>query len=277
MTATQSDYRDPGKLPSEISELKGPPRERSFLTVPEGTKLLGVSDLINLKESSTGNSIKCEPVVVEYKGEVYLAVWTGKASIENYGRKASLTFTFVDGTEREVEVESAMSEPIVARSTTAGEKEIWNKGNEHYGAEDVDPLALTGVFSGLVGEVRVPPDLKSKPFVEPTLDFDDCRVDPLSSSGSGILDLTRESDDTSLGAELLEEIYTGEPQRDILSESGHFDIEREGDDTSLGIEFLEEIDTPRGNVAAADSASDSKPKAPVAEKSLLERMAGWFS
>ncbi|MEK7731585.1 MAG: helix-turn-helix domain-containing protein [Planctomycetota bacterium] len=29
-------------------------------------------------------------------------------------------------------------------------------------------------------------------------------------SGSGILDLTREADDTSLGAELLEEIYTGE-------------------------------------------------------------------
>jgi hypothetical protein len=29
-------------------------------------------------------------------------------------------------------------------------------------------------------------------------------------SGSGILDLTRESDDTSLGAELLEEIYTGD-------------------------------------------------------------------
>jgi hypothetical protein len=29
-------------------------------------------------------------------------------------------------------------------------------------------------------------------------------------SGSGILNLTRESDDTSLGAELLEEIYTGE-------------------------------------------------------------------
>ncbi len=31
-----------------------------------------------------------------------------------------------------------------------------------------------------------------------------------AGSGSGILDLTRESDDTSLGAELLEEIYTGE-------------------------------------------------------------------
>jgi len=31
-----------------------------------------------------------------------------------------------------------------------------------------------------------------------------------SGGGSGILDLTRESDDTSLGRELLEEIYTGE-------------------------------------------------------------------
>src|SRR5687767_12422823 len=29
-------------------------------------------------------------------------------------------------------------------------------------------------------------------------------------SGSGLLDLTRESDDTSLGAELLEEVYTSE-------------------------------------------------------------------
>ena len=28
-------------------------------------------------------------------------------------------------------------------------------------------------------------------------------------SGSGLLDLTRESDDTSLGAELLDEIYPG--------------------------------------------------------------------
>ncbi|MCK4658393.1 MAG: helix-turn-helix domain-containing protein [Phycisphaerae bacterium] len=31
-------------------------------------------------------------------------------------------------------------------------------------------------------------------------------------SGSGLLDLTRESDDTSLGAELLDEIYPGEPE-----------------------------------------------------------------
>src|SRR5687767_434209 len=32
-------------------------------------------------------------------------------------------------------------------------------------------------------------------------------------SGSGLLDLTRESDDTSLGAELLEEVYSGEQEQ----------------------------------------------------------------
>ena len=48
-------------------------------------------------------------------------------------------------------------------------------------------------------------------------------------SGSGILDLTRERDDTSLGAELLDEIYTGE------EESG---VEM-GDDTRTGLEGVE--------------------------------------
>lgn len=47
-------------------------------------------------------------------------------------------------------------------------------------------------------------------------------------SGSGILDLTRESDDTSLGAELLEEIYTGE-------DSGTAKVEM-GDDTRAGLD-----------------------------------------
>lgn len=34
-------------------------------------------------------------------------------------------------------------------------------------------------------------------------------------SGSGLLDLTRESDDTSLGAELLEEVYAGDEDLDV--------------------------------------------------------------
>ncbi len=43
-------------------------------------------------------------------------------------------------------------------------------------------------------------------------------------SGSGLLDLTRESDDTSLGAELLEEVYSGEGDVEVPAHaSGLFD------------------------------------------------------
>ncbi|MHC5113126.1 MAG: helix-turn-helix domain-containing protein [Planctomycetota bacterium] len=43
-------------------------------------------------------------------------------------------------------------------------------------------------------------------------------------SGSGLLDLTRESDDTSLGAELLEEVYSGEENIEIpTNASGLFE------------------------------------------------------
>jgi hypothetical protein len=43
-------------------------------------------------------------------------------------------------------------------------------------------------------------------------------------SGSGLLDLTRESDDTSLGAELLEEVYSGEENVEIpTNASGLFE------------------------------------------------------
>jgi hypothetical protein len=46
-------------------------------------------------------------------------------------------------------------------------------------------------------------------------DFDDQVSLDSGSSGSGLLDLTREADDTSLGAELLEEIYPGSEEGSI--------------------------------------------------------------
>ncbi len=51
-----------------------------------------------------------------------------------------------------------------------------------------------------------------------------------AGSGSGILDLTRESDDTSLGRELLEEIYTGDEDRE-----GESDVQV-GADTRAGLD-----------------------------------------
>ncbi|HVX87178.1 MAG TPA: helix-turn-helix domain-containing protein [Phycisphaerae bacterium] len=59
-------------------------------------------------------------------------------------------------------------------------------------------------------------------------------------SGSGLLDLTRESDDTSLGAELLDEIYPGgdaKGESGIASASGIFEQAGAGDvGSSTGLE-----------------------------------------
>lgn len=58
-----------------------------------------------------------------------------------------------------------------------------------------------------------------------------------SGSGSGILDLTRESDDTSLGAELLEEIYTDEAAGGPPTDAAAVEI---GEDTKAGLEAVSE-------------------------------------
>lgn len=69
---------------------------------------------------------------------------------------------------------------------------------------------------------------------------DDLLDDDLSletvGSGSGLLDLTRESDDTSLGAELLDEVYSSDESGAPASASGLF--EAVGGDSSSGMEDL---------------------------------------
>lgn len=66
------------------------------------------------------------------------------------------------------------------------------------GADLADPLAQT----------QIAPDF------DDSVDIESAQTSggSNSSSGSGLLDLTREADDTSLGAELLEEIYPGSEQ-----------------------------------------------------------------
>jgi hypothetical protein len=72
-------------------------------------------------------------------------------------------------------------------------------------------------------------------------------------SGSGLLDLTRESDDTSLGAELLDEIYPGEGG----------ETSEMGEDTRAG---LEEI----APVAEAEPEDEAEPvEAPAAPRGAV--------
>ena len=74
-----------------------------------------------------------------------------------------------------------------------------------------------------------------------------------SGSGSGILDLTQERDDTSLGAELLEEIYTGEGQEEETVEMG------EGTRAGL-VEAVPEA-TPEAE-QALEAKAEAEPAAP---------------
>ncbi len=66
---------------------------------------------------------------------------------------------------------------------------------------EADPMADTQITSA----AAAPPAKKNK--------------SEGTGSGSGLLDLTRESDDTSLGAELLDEIYPGEEEAPVAAPS----------------------------------------------------------
>ncbi len=96
-----------------------------------------------------------------------------------------------------------------------------------------------------------------------------------AGGGSGIMDLTRESDDTSLGRELLEEIYTPEGSGDAAADDTAAGT-AEADDDEVAV--LEEAEEPvasdkkspkkRGRVAVATAAMDSEAVADPASAAM---------
>jgi len=76
------------------------------------------------------------------------------------------------------------------------------------GGRSDDPRERTGISVFDAGEVE-PVDPSAQTVVTNTVGADEELALESVGSGSGLLDLTRESDDTSLGAELLDEIYPG--------------------------------------------------------------------
>ena len=148
----------------------------------------------------------------------------------------------------------------------AGDSAIGLAGDSH--ASDVISLADTGTSSPASKEDTVvtgaPAQQVFKPGEVKAADtgaqthIESAINDQLSlegvGSGSGLLDLTRESDDTSLGAELLDEIYPGgdaKSESGVGSASGIF-VEQAAGGTSAG----DSAAGPSGleNAAAAPSA-----------------------
>jgi hypothetical protein len=71
-----------------------------------------------------------------------------------------------------------------------------------------DPKQATGISVFDAGEIELADPMAQTQITNPPATEDEIALESVGS-GSGLLDLTRESDDTSLGAELLDEIYPG--------------------------------------------------------------------
>lgn len=103
-----------------------------------------------------------------------------------------------------------------------------------------DSRMATGISVFDAGEIDEA-DPHTQTIVQPLDDEEELALESVGS-GSGLLDLTQESDDTSLGAELLDEIYPGGEGSDAMlespaSSSGVFDPGFSGGSGASGLEY----------------------------------------
>lgn len=95
-------------------------------------------------------------------------------------------------------------------------------------------------------------------------------------SGSGILDLTRESDDTSLGAELMDEIYADDEQKSELGDDTRAGLEAGVMETEAGEDIFEPIEAEEdlAGAAAETVAPAMAARRPVAVAAGADPLAG---
>ncbi|MEQ9461992.1 MAG: helix-turn-helix domain-containing protein [Phycisphaeraceae bacterium] len=134
----------------------------------------------------------------------------GSGQIQQFRDRDKLMFKRdqIDAMANETDLDEgadASGGPIALADTSAGiglEDSVIGSGDSNAGSG-----SGVNVFEG--GEVNEADPLAQTQLTDSDLG-DDLNLEPSgSSSGSGLLDLTNESDDTSLGAELLDEIYPG--------------------------------------------------------------------
>lgn len=91
-------------------------------------------------------------------------------------------------------------------------EDLEGKGGTRAGAKDDTVITSVGISVFDDDELPAAADPMAKTQISKQADEPDVALESIGSSGSGLLDLTRESDDTSLGAELLDEIYPEEEE-----------------------------------------------------------------
>jgi len=122
-----------------------------------------------------------------------------------------------------------------------------------------NPNEATGVSVFDAGEIDLADPMAQTQVTGPMIDDEELALESVGS-GSGLLDLTRESDDTSLGAELLDEIYpgadsagTGMAMESAVGSSGVFDGEISMETGTSGPSGLENLsgEEPQSMAGAA--------------------------
>lgn len=148
------------------------------------------------------------------------------------------------------------------------------------GAPAENANEATGISVFDAGEVDAADPLAQTQVTGPMIDDEELALESVGS-GSGLLDLTRESDDTSLGAELLDEIYpggdtgtgTGISMESAVGSSGVFDGAISMETGASGPSGLENLSTG----PAAPQAMASTPVTSAAVYAEPDDPAGsWF-
>jgi len=135
--------------------------------------------------------------------------------------------------------------------------------------EDERQISGTGISVFDADEVEQADPMAKTQVTDATADDEELALEGVGS-GSGLLDLTRESDDTSLGAELLEEIYpdgeASDTKLESLSGTGMTeigtDLDMEGIGSGVGIDNIEAAEpAPANPVASPGYGHDYDPGA----------------
>ncbi|MBX2850799.1 MAG: helix-turn-helix domain-containing protein [Phycisphaeraceae bacterium] len=126
-----------------------------------------------------------------------------------------------------------------------------------------NPNDATGVSVFDAGEIDLADPMAQTQVTGPMIDDEELALESVGS-GSGLLDLTRESDDTSLGAELLDEIYpgadsagTGMAMESAVGSSGVFDGEISMETGTSGPSGLENLSGEAPQTSAPAGAQRS--------------------
>ena len=153
--------------------------------------------------------------------------------------------------------------PISLADSTFGDAiDLKDETAAGFSAENANEATGISVFDA--GEIDAADPLAQTQVTGPMIDDEELALESVGS-GSGLLDLTRESDDTSLGAELLDEIYpggdtgtgTGISMESAVGSSGVFDGAISMETGASGPSGLENLSA--GTMAAPTMAAAAAP------------------